>query len=142
MVSNCKQDRQHYLALATLAAKVTTRCAEERPWKKEGKRWETFGEEKAAKAARRKHALYLDGSGHTRCAFRFQFATTEASRKRMSYTECQGPQVERLGVGVGHRLKRSRDEGGGPDSGVLWCSRCGAYAEQALRALAKPCTGQ
>ena len=31
--------------------------------------------------------------------------------------------------------------GGGEDSGVVWCTRCGAYAEQAPRALIKECRG-
>ena len=36
---------------------------------------------------------------------------------------------------------RSRDVGGGETSGVIWCNLCGAYAESAPRALARPCQG-
>ena len=113
VIAGFKQDQKQYFDLARLAAKVMTKCAEERPWKKEGKRWETYGEERAVKAGRRKHALYRDDKGHTRCAFCTQFAATDASRKKMSYMECKGPLIGRLGVGIGHRLWRSRDEGGG-----------------------------
>ena len=108
-----KKDKKNYLELARLAGKVMVQCAEERPWKKEGRRWAEYGEEKAPRASRRKHELFEDNSGTTWCLHCPQRASTKSSRLRLKHSECKGPVQGRVAKEWGHQLMRSRDVGGG-----------------------------
>ena len=141
VIGEYKKDKRNYLELARLAAKVMVKCSEERPWKKEGRRWVVFGEDRAVREQGRKHVLFQDGKGTARCLHCPQFASTRSSQLKMKSTACKGPMQERVGDSLGRRLMWPKDIGGGELSGVLWCNRCGSYAESAPRALARRCQG-
>ena len=131
-------DWKQYRRLARLGGRVMVRAAEERPWKKEGKRWMGFQEERGLRERGPRHWLFKIG-GRTRCAFCPQYADTAATLRRLRCTPCRGSVEDRV-TGLGHTLARSCDIVGGR-AGVLWCVRCGAYAETSARGLAKVCTG-
>ena len=132
-----KADKRNYMELARLAGKVMAKIAEERPWKKEGKRWQVYGEERSGKVARSKHELYEDNAGTTWCLHCPQRATTAASKLRLKHSECKGPLQNRIAKEWGHQLMVSKDVGGEAATEVIWCTRCGAYAEQAARGMVK-----
>ena len=133
-----QKDWKDYRALTRLGGRVMVRSAGERPWAKEGKRWKGFQEDRGLREKGPQHYLFKIGR-RTRCAFCPQYADTSASLRRMRWLSCRGAIEDRI-TGLGHTLARSCDVVGG-STGLLWCVKCGMYAEASTRGLAQACKG-
>ncbi len=150
--------RSHYCKVASWAASVVREEAAERPWAREGARWQAFRPVVARSSATvARHVLEPVG-GVWRCVNCPQWALTELSRRRLKSLPCGGPLEARAArasarasgaLGAGHALMRSdpmeqvQDVGFiRPGMPIVWCSSCGAYAEEAPRNLLRACPGR
>ena len=130
---------RRYKELAKLAGTVMVNCAKERPWAKEGKRWITVREEQGITQDVAKHIFITVGKHLARCANCPQVANTAMSVRRMRCLPCKGSLEGR--AAKGHLLMRSSDIIGSK-LGIIWCRRCGSYAESVPKGLSKPCVGE
>ncbi len=144
--------RAHYRKVAAWASQVVGEEAAERPWRRDGARWEGFrplaGRESVAAP---RHEVEAVGDVW-RCRHCTQWALTETSMRRLRSLPCGGSLARRavraVGAGCAHVLMRSTPienlQGSGvlrPAHPIIWCLVCGAYAEEAARNILRACTG-
>ena len=125
-------------------------CVEQKPWKKEGKRWRVINEPRVERRKLPRHDL-VRSRNVLKCKNCPQVARTDQAKKRLKSMPCGGSVLRKASAYArkrgrwedteGHLLCISGELRGQVGEGVVWCAVCGAYASKVTRNLVKKCPG-